>query len=123
MGLRQGAFAKVWKMENKGKYTVAEMSTSKKNKETGKYDTDWSSKFVKLIGTAHNQAQQLKEGDSVKIDAFEVTSNYDKEKKIMYTNFAIFSFSDLDSNVVNNPRQTQNNSQLSSFDDEDDLPF
>ena len=35
MGFRQGAYAKIWKIEDKGNYHVAQMSISRKNKDTG----------------------------------------------------------------------------------------
>ena len=34
MGFRQGAYAKIWKVENKGNYHVAQISISRKNKDT-----------------------------------------------------------------------------------------
>ena len=40
MGFGQGKFGHIWKLENKGNYHVAEMSTSKKNKNTDQYETD-----------------------------------------------------------------------------------
>ena len=96
MGFGQGKYAKIWKVENKGNYHVAEMSTSKKNKETDQYETDWNYKFVRLIGTAHQQVDKLDLSKSVKVGACEVTHSYDKEKNITYTNYAIFAFEDTD---------------------------
>lgn len=124
MGFRENAFAKVWKVENKGNYSVAEMSTSKKGKD-GKYETDWSNKFVRLIGTAQKQAEKLQDGASVKIGQCEVTNNYDKEKKITYTNYAIFNFHE-DNNVASSGEKnmnTQTSTSQSSVDMDDDLPF
>lgn len=96
MGFGKGNFGTVWKTENKGKYTVAEMSTSKKNKETDKYETDWSNKFVRLVGTAHDQAKNFGERENVKIGSCEVTNKYDKEKNVTYTNYVIFGFEEKD---------------------------
>ena len=31
------SFAKIWRFEDKGRYAVVEMSTSKKDRETGEY--------------------------------------------------------------------------------------
>jgi hypothetical protein len=96
MGFRTGAFAKVWKTENKGNYSVVELSTSKKNKETEEYETDFSSKFVRFIGTAHQEI-----GDytgSIKLGDIEVTNSYNKETKVSYTNFLVYSFEIPESN-------------------------
>lgn len=121
MGFGQGNFAKVWKVEDgKGNYLVAEMSTSKKNKQTDKYETDWSNKFVRLVGTAKDQAKSFKEKETVKIGRCDVTANYDAEKKITYTNYVIFNFEDVNSNGGGStkPETTQPTTLL-----DDDLPF
>jgi hypothetical protein len=96
MGFGTGKFGRVWKIENKGNYHVAEMSTSKKNKQTDQYETDWANKFVRLVGTAHNQIESMDISKSVKIGACEVTNKYDKEKNTTYTNYVIFGFEDVD---------------------------
>lgn len=78
------------------------MSTSKKAKdregkeiqENGKpkYETDWSNKFVRLVGTAAKQAESLNNGDSVKIESCEVTSKWSKEQNKEFVNYVIFAF-------------------------------
>lgn len=123
MGFRQDArFAKVWEIENKGNYHVVSLSTSKKNKVTGEYETDFSNKFVRFIGTAHNEASNLKVGDAIKIGSCEVTNSYDKEKKTTYTNYLVYSFEKEGEDSGNN----QSNS-IDDFvpptDDSDELPF
>ena len=130
MGFREGSFGKIWSVENKGNYSVAEMSTSKKNKQTDKYETDWSNKFVRLIGTAAKQVEGKeipKGGLSVKIGQCEVTNNYDKEKKITYTNYAIFNFHEEEENGKSNSKSNAKpNTKVSkpAIDEEDDqLPF
>lgn len=96
MGFGQGKYGHVWKIENKGNYHVAEMSTSKKNKQTDQYETDWTNKFVRLVGTAHNQIESMDISKNVRIGACEVTNKYDKEKNTTYTNYVIFGFEDVD---------------------------
>ena len=103
MGFGTGKFAHIWKLENKGNYHVAQMSTSKKNKETNQYETDWQNNFVRLVGTAHTQADKLDITKNVKIGACEVTNKYDKEKNTTYTNYVIFGFEDEDSSNQSNP--------------------
>lgn len=93
MGFRQDArFVKVWEVEDKGNYHIVSLSTSKKNKETDKYETDFSNKFVRFIGTAHNLAANLKVGDVIKLGSCEVTNKYDKDKNTTYTNYLVYSF-------------------------------
>lgn len=106
MGFGTGKFAHIWKLENKGNYHVAQMSTSKKNKETDQYETDWQNSFVRLVGTAHAQADSLDITKNVKIGACEVTNKYDKEKNVTYTNYVIFGFEDVD-----NSKQGNSNAQ------------
>lgn len=91
MGFGNGSWAKIWNVEDKGNYHVVELSTSKKNKE-GQYETDFSSKFVRFIGTAHQQAMDLKKGDRIKLGNCDVTAKYDKDKQKEFVNYCVFSF-------------------------------
>lgn len=107
MGFRQDArFVKVWEVENKGNYHVVSLSTSKKNKETNEYETDFSNKFVRFIGTAHTLAADLKKGDVIKLGSCEVTNKYDKGKNTTYTNYLVYSFEKEGSNSSSNANQS-----------------
>lgn len=126
MGFSAGKFAHIWKLENKGNYHVAQMSTSKKNKETDQYETDWQNNFVRLVGTAHTQADNLDISKNVKIGSCEVTNKYDKEKNTTYTNYVIFSFEDVNSNsskttAASKPKDTSFNDVPDG--DDEELPF
>jgi len=92
MGFRTGSFAKVWRFEDKGNYAVVEISTSKKNKQTDQYETDFASKFVRFIGQAHTDIIAMADGVKIKLGDVEVTNSYNKETKVAYTNFLVFSF-------------------------------
>ena len=92
MGFRQNSFAKVWRFEDKGNYAVVELSTSKKNKQTDQYETDFQSKFVRFIGQAHTDIIAMADGVKIKLGDVEVTNSYNKETKVAYTNFLVFSF-------------------------------
>ena len=48
-----GSYATIWKVENKGNYDVCQLSTQKKNKETGAYETDFAEQGVRFVGKAH----------------------------------------------------------------------
>lgn len=128
MGFGQGKFGHIWKLENKGNYHVAEMSTSKKNKNTDQYETDWANKFVRLVGTAHQQAGSLDLSKNVKIGACEVTNKYDKEKNTTYTNYVIFGFEDVDGSksqpIKPAPGKVDNDEFMNiPPDDLEELPF
>lgn len=110
MGFRQGAFARIWSVNDEGKYSTANVSVSRKNKETGKYDVEFSDGYVRLVGSAHEAAKDLglptreefdsqsDKGVSVKISSCDVTNNYDTKTKKLYTNCVIFGFEIPDNN-------------------------
>lgn len=91
MSFRQNAWAKIWEITPNEKSTKVRLSTSKKNKQTGDYEQDFSG-FATLAGTAHRDAAKLKVGDRIKIGECEVTNRYDKSKNITYTNYSIYTF-------------------------------
>lgn len=93
MGFRQGAFAKIWSVEPKSDTnTQLRLSVSHKNKESGEYVQDFSG-FVACVGTAAaKKAANLKEGDRIRLGDVDVTTTYNKEKNITYTNYKMFSF-------------------------------
>lgn len=116
MGFRQkssdgrGGYARIWSVENKGNYSLAKVSTSKK-REDGSYETDFQDGFVRLIGSAHEKVQTLNipdKGLSIQITSCEVTTPYNAETKRGYTNYAIFAFDLPDSNDSNNTTVTKN---------------
>jgi hypothetical protein len=93
MGFRKDVLATVWSVEPvSDTITKARISTSRKNKQTEEYDTDFSG-FVGFVGTAAaKKAARLKEKDRIRLGDVEVTNKYDKEKKVTYTNFTVFDF-------------------------------
>ena len=85
-----GSYAKVWQIkEIKDRYSEIRISTSTKNKDTGKYEQDFGG-FVRMCGQAHQQTSYLNEGDRFKIVRCGVTNQYSKEKNTTYTNYLIF---------------------------------
>ena len=93
MGFRTGAYAKIWEVTPMSDTsTKVRLSVSRKNKQTNEYEQDFSG-FVLAIGTAAaKKAACLKEGERIKLGDVDVTTKYDKEKKVTYTNFKMFSF-------------------------------
>ena len=107
MGFRTGAYAKVWEVTPMSDTsTKVRLSVSRKNKQTGEYEQDFSG-FVLCIGTAAaRNAAKLKEGARIKLGDCDVTTKYDAQKKITYTNFKLFSFEDADGNSSFEPDKT-----------------
>lgn len=123
MGFRTGAYAKVWEVTPMSDTsTKVRMSISRKNKQSGEYEQDFSG-FVLAIGTAAaKKAASLKEGNRIKLGDVDVTTKYDKEKKVTYTNFKMFSF-ELDGEELRDsstePQPTVDEGEI----DDNRLPF
>jgi len=126
MGFRNGAYATVWEVSPvSDTFTKIKISISRKNKQTGEYETDFSD-YVGCIGTAAaNKALNLKRQDRIRLGDTDVSTTWNAEKKIQYTNFKVFSFE-----LANNSEtaSTQQKSvddgepEVEEFED-DDLPF
>ena len=112
------SFARVWRNEDKGRYSVVEMSTSKKDRETGEYKTDFTSKYVRFLGKAHEKLDDLQENGRIKIINCGVTVEPSSEGK-WFTNFLVFDFENADSAGASTP-QTDNSEVVV---EDDDLPF
>lgn len=121
MGVRQGSYATIWSVEDKGNWSNVRLSTSRKNKQTGAYEQDFGG-FVRFIGDAHKNAGSLKERDRVKFGDVEITNSYNKDKNITYTNVACFNFDLVDSNQSSLEKTAPKSSKKIEEVDEDD-PF
>lgn len=127
MGFRKDSFCVIWSVEPvSDTLTKARISISRKNKQTGGYDTDFSG-FVSFIGTAAaKKAASLKEKDRIRLGDVDVTNKYDKDKNVTYTNFKIFNFetqSEIDggnsASTSTEPEKTVDDGEI----DDDRLPF
>lgn len=127
MGFRTGAYAKVWEVTPMSDTsTKVRMSVSRKIKGTEEYEQDFSG-FVLAVGTAAaGKAAKLKEGDRIKLGDIDVTTKYDKDKKITYTNYKMFSFEDANggstSSQANDPQPVVDDGDIDDS-GEDRLPF
>lgn len=125
MGFRNGAYATVWETKpGNGNWTDVRLSISRKNRD-GEYETDFSG-FVRFIGDAHTGAAYLGEKSRIKIGECDVTNRYDKEKKVTYTNFAVFSFEDADGgNAATQPPASTDENGFMNIPDgiDEELPF
>jgi len=92
MGFRTGAFCKCWEvMPGNGNFTKVRMSISRKNKDTGEYEQEFSG-YVMMIGHAHAKAQQLHNGDRIRLGDVDVTTTYNREQNKEYVNYKCFEF-------------------------------
>ena len=86
MGFRKESYATVWEVEPvSDTMTKGRISISRKNKNTGEYETDFSG-FVSFVGTASaKKASLLKEKDRIRLGDVDVTNRYDKKNGVTYT--------------------------------------
>ncbi len=124
MGFRKDAYATVWRVESiSPTLTKAQLSISRKNKD-GEYEQDFGS-YVAFIGTAAAaKAARLTDKDRIKLGDVDVSTKYDKEKKIMYTNYKVFSFETEDefNGAKATPKPEEKNEPELEIDDSN-LPF
>lgn len=125
MGFRQKAYATIWSVEPvSDTMTKCRVSISRKNKNTGEYETDFSG-FIDFVGTAAaKKAAQLSERDRIRLGDVDVVNRYIKEKNITYTNFKVFNFEtqeEMDGGVLDSvdPEPVVDNGEL----DDSNLPF
>ena len=88
-----GSYFKIWNVTNKGNYSEVECSTSANNKMSGKYETDFSSKFVRFIGNAHKKSPQPNE--RIKVTNCAVQNVYEKDGQKQYLKnptYLVFDF-------------------------------
>lgn len=82
MAFGNGAFMQIWGVVPKGKYFEVEVSSSRKNNTTGNYETDFSSKSVRFIGTAATKNPQA--GQKIKVTNCSVQNCYEKDGRREY---------------------------------------
>ena len=121
MGFRTGTYAKVWSVEQVSPtMTKGRISISRKNRNTGEYETDFSG-FVTFVGqSAAQKALSLKEGDRIKLGDIDLSNTYDKERKVTYWNPKVFSF-EFEDAAYSTP-QVEIDSGFMQLSD-DDMPF
>jgi len=130
MGFRKGAYATVWSVEEKNdRWTKIKISVSKKIQDTDEYEQEFGG-FVDCLGTAcAGKAAKLKERDRICLGDVDVSTKYDKEKKVMYTNFRMFSFKMADEVEKTQgggkpaPKKPQVDSGEPEAEEDPDLPF
>ncbi len=90
MGFRSNTYAKVWEIKDNGNYADVRIGISRKNRQTEQYEQDFGG-YVRFIGSAYEGVKKVGQGGTVRLGEVDVTNSYDKEKKVTYTNFKVFS--------------------------------
>ena len=124
MGFRKDAYATVWEVSGVSPtMTKGRISISRKDRNTGQYETDFSG-FVSFIGSvAASRALGLKEKDRIKLGDIDVSTKYDREQNKEYVNYKVFSFENADEVVhtpAPEPAVEQGDSEPA---DDSELPF
>ena len=129
MGFRQNGYMTVWSTEpsTSSNTTKVRLSSSRKNKKTGEYEQDFSG-FCTFIGKAHDMAAELKAKDRIMIVECDVSTSYNKEKKVEYVNYKVFDFTMADGSTPTTVTETPAKKKTAPLAEEgeveeDDLPF
>ena len=91
MGFRNNAYATVWDIDKKERYTRVRLSISRKKKDGIGYESDFSG-WVGFAGEAAEPASKLKEKDRIQLTATDVRSLWDKENQKQNTWFWCYEF-------------------------------
>lgn len=82
-------YVRVMKVEDKGKYVKATLSTSEKKQDGSREYSNW---YVSFVGSCAEQAKSLREKDTIEIVKGKLSNVYNKEKKQSYLNMTVFEF-------------------------------
>lgn len=107
---KQGGFAKIWKIEDKGNYATAQITVSKKHNEgdfvvgtvSNGYDIQFQDSFVRLVGSAYKAVKGKevpKGGLNIRISHCDSTNRYDKGKNTRFESRTIFALEVIDDNA------------------------
>lgn len=129
MGFRQGGYMTVWAFEpgRSGNTTQVRLSSSRKNKQSGEYEQDFSG-YCTFIGKAHEAAKNLQPHDRIRLLECDVNTNYDKERKVEYVNYKVFDYEPVGGyGSTSGTEKAKEPPKRTAFDegelDEEDLPF
>ncbi len=132
MAFKNNCVATLWKVDKENgkvvdiheKYADISISTSKQNRDTAKYETDFAGK-VRLLGQAFDKIKQinLTEKDKIKLINVEVNNKYDASKRVTYTNYICWDIEVFD-HKDKRPKPVEVVESDNAFDiNSDDLPF
>jgi hypothetical protein len=111
------AYATIIKIIKKApKYLIADISTSKKNKTTNKYEVDFRH-YVTFVYKSMNK--DIKEKDKIKLLEVGVSINYNKETSKSYTDFVVFDIENV--SAKGSPKTLEPMAEINE--NGNDLPF
>lgn len=90
MSLRPGAYATIWEVRNNNGTVSVNLSTSRKDKTTGNYVTDWSGWMT--VYADQDAMLQLPRKTRIIIGDFAVSNRYDKETHQTNTHYSLFGY-------------------------------
>lgn len=90
MSLRSGAYATIWEVRNNNGTVSVNLSTSRKDKTTGNYVTDWSGWMT--VYADQDAMLQLPRKTRIIIGDFAVSNRYDKETHQTNTHYSLFGY-------------------------------
>ena len=90
MSLRSGAYATIWEVRNNNGTVSVNLSTSRKDKSTGNYVTDWSGWMT--VYADQDAMLQLPRKTRIIIGDFAVSNRYDKETHQTNTHYSLFGY-------------------------------
>lgn len=124
MGFSNGNFAKVWEVNPvSDRMTKLKISISRKNKDTGEYETRFNG-FAAVCGAAlASKARKLKEGDTIKLERVDVETHYDKEKKKEYINYYIYAYEQQEQGGSTASKPEDRTEPTSDPEDDSRLPY
>ena len=115
MGFRTGAYAKIWELKDQKFGKQAQISISKKKKDSDEYVQEFSG----WVNLSQAVADQVQTGDRIRIGDCDVKNSYNKEKQQTYTNFYIYSVYDDDASSPMSPQKED----FEEVEDDAELPF
>lgn len=127
MGFRTNSYATIWEIKPISEtFTKARISVSRKDKQSGEYVTDFSG-YVDFVGSAcASKAALLSAKDRIKLGDVDVTIKYDPNKRVEYTNFRIYNFTEETQSNKNTPQTVDEEAAIEDIIEEvseNKLPF
>ena len=111
MGFKNSAIATIWKIKDidgENIFRDVQISTSRKNKKTGEYESDFSG-YVRFVANAVVGVESLKEKDRIVLKNVDVSRRYDKKKGREFVNFTVYEWERMENRSNNQDDQNKVN--------------
>lgn len=111
-------FVKVSRIEDKGTYVKAQLSTNEKKQDGSREYSNWNTIFS---SKCVDSAKSLKDGEIITVTKGKLTNVYNKEKKVSYCNMTVFEFA---TSEKKNTIEINDDFSFGNFEEvEEDNPF